>query len=99
MCYDYSKLLGRIKEMGYTQESLARGLSKSKTTVNQKLRGNAVFTQQEIAAICDCLAIPPTEIPAYFLRIRFRKNKPSEVYVKQLIPMDEYEVFTDESDI
>jgi DNA-binding XRE family transcriptional regulator len=66
--YDYSKLLGRIKEYNYTQETLAEAIGKNKSSLNLKLnqRTNQGFTTVEIDKICEVLDIPNTEIGAYF---------------------------------
>ena len=37
MEFDYSKLLGRIKEFGYTQETLAGAIKMSVSTMSLKL--------------------------------------------------------------
>ena len=64
--YDYSKLLGRIKELGYTQETLAKEIGKNKSTLNSKLKGRFPFSADEIDAICRALDIPNEEVGAYF---------------------------------
>ncbi len=66
MQFDYSKLLGRIKEFGYTQESLARETGMTKVTMNLKLNNKAFFTQPEIERIRKILRITHDEIGAYF---------------------------------
>ena len=66
MQFDYSKLLGRIKEFGYTQESLAKETGMTKVTMNLKLNNKAFFTQPEIEKIRNLLRITPDEIGAYF---------------------------------
>ena len=64
--YDYSKLLGRMKECGFTQEQLAKKIDKDKSTVNAKLNNQYGFTQDEMDAICRVLDIPNSEIGEYF---------------------------------
>ena len=66
MQFDYSKLLGRIKEFGYTQESLAKETGMTKVTMNLKLNNKAFFTQPEIEKVRKLLRITPDEIGAYF---------------------------------
>lgn len=63
---NYSKLLGRIKECGLTQEQLASEIGKNKSTVSAKLNGQFSFTQKEINDICRVLDIPNVEIGDYF---------------------------------
>lgn len=66
MNYNYSKLLGRIKERGYTQEKLASEIERDKSTLNAKLNGKNAFTTKEIDDICRVLDIPNDEIVEYF---------------------------------
>lgn len=66
MKYNYSKLLGRIKEFGLTQERLARAIGKDKSTLTMKLNGRSTFTQKEIDEICKVLNISNDEIGDYF---------------------------------
>ena len=64
--YDYSKLLGRIKECGYTQEIFARALRISASTLNLKLNNNAFFKQSEIKTMCKVLNISKEDVGLYF---------------------------------
>ena len=66
MKFNYSKLLGRIKEYGYTQETLAKEIGMTKSTFSQKLNNKFAFKQNEIKAICDILDIDISDIGAYF---------------------------------
>ena len=64
--YNYSKLLGRMKERGITQEQLAIELGKDKTTLCSKLNNRFQFKADEMDAICRVLDISNDEIGAYF---------------------------------
>jgi len=66
---DYSKLLGRIKELGYTQESVAAATKMSESQFCQKLSGNYPFKQTDIQNLCECLKIPIEEIGTYFFKL------------------------------
>ena len=66
MEFDYSKLLGRIKEFGYTQETLAKEIGITESSMNLKLNNNAYFKQVEIRRICRVLEIADHEIGLYF---------------------------------
>lgn len=66
MLYDYSKLLGRIKERGFTQEMLASAVGIQPPTLSQKLGNKAKFKQGEISAICKVLNIADADIGLYF---------------------------------
>ena len=75
MVFDYSKLLGRIKELGFTQETLAKQVMMSNSTLCLKLNNKAHFRQTEIAAICVVLDIAPSDIGRYFFTLKVRKTE------------------------
>ncbi len=64
--YNYSKLLGKMREKGYTQEALAREIGVSASTFNKKLKQKSQFTQDEIANTLVALGETLNSIPAYF---------------------------------
>lgn len=66
MKFDYSKLLGRMREYGYTQEKLAKAIGIDASTLNSRLSNKSYFRQTEIDAICKVLDISNAEIGAYF---------------------------------
>lgn len=63
---DYSKLLGKIKENGHTQKSVAEAIGISEGQFCQKFAGNYPFKQSDIQRLCDLLDIGTTDIGAYF---------------------------------
>ena len=70
MKFDHSKLLGRMREKGITQEELAAIVGIKPSTLSFKLNGRSKFTTNEILAICDALGILPDAIPKYFFAIK-----------------------------
>ena len=74
MCYDYSLLLGKMKECGFTQESLGKAVGMSESTLNLKLNNKASFKQKEIRKICKVLGIPKGKIGLYFFTEKVQKN-------------------------
>jgi transcriptional regulator with XRE-family HTH domain len=64
--FDYSKLRGRIKERGYTQETLAAMIPLNPGTLSEKLNGASGFTTNQIDDICRILDISNNEIGSYF---------------------------------
>lgn len=64
--YNYSKLLGRIKELGMTQDRLSREIRMNPATLSLKLNNKNKFRQDEIRKICSTLEIRPDEIGQYF---------------------------------
>lgn len=66
MPFNHSKLLGKIRECGYTQKSLAKAIRMNEGTLNQKLKNKSHFTTEEIDTISALLDIPMNEIGIYF---------------------------------
>ena len=66
MDFDYSKLLGRMKEKQYNQEKLAKKIGNTPSTLSLKLNNKAKFKQSEISVICDALDIGYSDIGDYF---------------------------------
>ena len=66
MNYNYSKLLGRIRECGFTQAELAQKIGINKGTLSAKLNNQFFFTTKEILAIGAVLNISKSEIGDYF---------------------------------
>ena len=73
MVFDYSKLLGRIKECGFTQETLAKHIGIAESSMCLKLNNKANFRQTEIFLICNALEIEIDEIGVYFFTQKVRK--------------------------
>lgn len=66
MSYNYSRLLGRIKEKCGSQAVFACAIGLSERTVVLKLSSRRDWKQTEIDKSCDVLEIPKVEIPKYF---------------------------------
>lgn len=64
--YDYSKLLGKMKEHGFTQESFAKNLGISACSLNLSLNNKRDFRQDEILNAINLLDIPSSQIADYF---------------------------------
>ena len=64
--YDYYKLLGRMKEHGFTQAALARAIGISETSLNLSLNNKRDFDQDEMIRSCVALGIPIEQISEYF---------------------------------
>ena len=72
--FDYSKLLGRIKEICGTQKEFADRIGMSLTAVNERLRNKRDFTCTDICRACEVLFIPHEEIPAYFFVLKVQNT-------------------------
>lgn len=66
MSFNHSKLLGKMRECGYTQEKLAEALQMNKGTLNAKLKNKSRFTTDEMDNISKLLNISSAEIGIYF---------------------------------
>lgn len=66
MKFNHSKLLGRIRECGFTQEKLAKAIGISEATLSAKLNNQSYFTTKEVHLICKALNIELKEIDSYF---------------------------------
>ena len=66
MKFNYSKLRGKIREMGITQKQIAEKIGTGESTISAKLNNKCYFYQPEIAKICDILNIAYEEVGLYF---------------------------------
>lgn len=72
---NYALLLGRIRELGYTQKSVAGAAKISEGQFCQKLAGHYPFKQTDIRKLCACLDIPAHEIGDYFFTLEVEKTQ------------------------
>ena len=72
MQFDYSKLLGRIRECGFTQETLAKHIGMAKSSMCLKLNNKANFRHIEMFLICEALKIEISKIGSYFFTPKVR---------------------------
>lgn len=73
--FDYSKLLGRIKEKFGTQDNLAAKTTISATSLNYKLNNKVEWKQKEIVEVALLLDIAIIEIPEYFFKEKVEKTQ------------------------
>lgn len=66
--FNYSKLKGKMKEKGITQEKLSEMIGIDKSTLSLKLNNQALLNQDEINKITKILKIPAKEIKEYFFK-------------------------------
>lgn len=64
--YNYSLLLGRMKERGFTQERMAEKLGISACSMNLSLNNKRNFRQDEILRISALLGITGKDVESYF---------------------------------
>lgn len=75
MRFDYSKLLGKIKEKCKTQDEFARKMHLGRVSVSQRLNNKLDFDAREIQLACEILDIPKEEIPVYFFTQEVQKHE------------------------
>lgn len=66
MMYNYSKLLGIMKEKGVTQSHLSDKIGISEASLNKKLKNNSQFKPTEMEAILSFLSIPMEQLESIF---------------------------------
>jgi transcriptional regulator with XRE-family HTH domain len=69
MPFNYSKLLGRFREYGFTQKDVAAHIGVGPTTLSLKLNNKATFTSSEIDSMCKLLDIAKEDIGIYFFTV------------------------------
>lgn len=74
MIFNYAKLLGRIKEYGFTHEELANKIGIAPSTFSAKMNNKYSFAITEIDAICNVLEISKDEIGLYFFTQKVQKS-------------------------
>ena len=67
--FNYSALLGLMREKKYTQENLAEATGISLSQLSAKLKGRYPFKQTDIQNISNVLGIPPADIGHYFFSV------------------------------
>lgn len=73
--FDYSALLGLMRQQGFTQESLAAAIGISLSQLSAKLNGRYPFKQTDIQNIATVLGIDPSDIGRYFFALRVEKTQ------------------------
>lgn len=73
MVYDYSKLLGKIKEVCGSQAVFAALIGLSERTTSLKLNNKKEWKQSEMENSCEVLKIDRNKIPIYFFVAKVQK--------------------------
>ena len=66
MQFNYSRLRGKIRECGLTEEKLAKAIEMTKNTLSDKLNRKSQFKTVEMYNICKVLGIDLKDIDYYF---------------------------------
>lgn len=73
--FDYSKLLGKIKEIYKTQDAFATALGIGRVSLSQRLNNHMDFSQNEIKKACELLGLAEGDITAYFFTPKVQKSE------------------------
>lgn len=68
MCYDYSKLAGRIVKKFGTQYNFAIAMGLSERTISLKMNGKVSWKDTEITKACKLLDLETNFIHLYFFK-------------------------------
>lgn len=71
MDYDYSKLLGKIKEVYGTQAAFAEAMNMGNTSLNFKLNNKSEWSQDEMEKAMELLRIPRMSVRTYFFTHKY----------------------------
>lgn len=74
MAFDYSKLLGLMREKSITQSEAAKHLGISENALSHKVTNKYPFKQTEIMSLCDLLEIQPSRLSEYFFTPKVEKT-------------------------
>lgn len=77
MKYNYSRLLGRITEKGFSKETFAAKIGISRTSLYFRLQSTAEFSQREIERAIQVLDLDTNDIPKYFFNVFVQKTQQS----------------------
>ena len=73
--YDYSRLLGAMREKAISQEQLAQKIHINPATLNAKLQNKSQFKQKEMLDIMQVLDLPGNDIQSYFFARKLAKTQ------------------------
>ena len=75
MQYDYSKLIGRMAELGMSKQDMSANMHMSRATLYQKLKSTWGFSQNEIESGIQALGLDKKDIPLYFFTHKNSESK------------------------
>ena len=74
MDYDYSKIKGKIRELGLTQDEFAKYIGITQQTLSKRFENSRPFTQPEIDKTMKLFQEPLENIHKYFFTKKVQKN-------------------------
>lgn len=73
--YNYSKMKGKIKELGLTQSDFAKKIGITEQTLSLRFSNKRPFRQDEIMKIMSLFSEPLENIYIYFFDKKVQKNR------------------------
>lgn len=73
--YDYSRLLGKLRELGLTQLELATRIGLSEAGLSAKLKNKSEFRQSEMLKILDVIGETVAKVEQYFFTHKLVKTQ------------------------
>ena len=70
MSINYSKLLGRMREYGYTIDAISKKMNIHSATLSAKLKGRSFFDVNEILRMAEILEINSCDLAEYFFNAK-----------------------------
>lgn len=74
MNFDYSKIKGKIRELGLTQNDYAKYIGITEQTLNLRFKNKRPFTQPEMAKTMQLFDEPIENVKYYFFTEKVKKN-------------------------
>ncbi len=74
MNFEYSKIKGKIRELGLTQSDYAKHIGITEQTLNLRFKNKRPFTQPEIAKTMQLFNEPIENVKKYFFTEKVKKN-------------------------
>lgn len=75
MIFDYSKLIGKIKEKYSKRSDFAKLIPLSANSLSKKLNNKVQFTSEEIYRMIEILGLDINDIYCYFYTLKVEKNQ------------------------
>lgn len=68
--YDYSQLIGKIAEKGYSRNKLSKEIHLNENSLGEKLNNGLSFKSSQISSIVRVLGIEDEKYGAYFFTLK-----------------------------
>lgn len=75
MIFDYSKLIGKIKEKYPKRSDFAKLIPLSANSLSKKLNNKVQFTSEEIYSMIEILGLDINDIYCYFYTLKVEKSQ------------------------